>query len=428
MPRLVRDRPAALVALGVDDRHRDDVLEPLEEAVDDRAVRPRARGGDIQVVAAGLGRVVRAPVRPDPVAEERVLALERAVVRLLVREIGSRRVDGSHRWDNVAEPGAFRCAAGATRGRARVTSAGRWRLGTVHTRVSRRPQTAARKPPCSQPCAPATSGPSSASSSRYHAALVRVARQYVPTQEIAEDVAQEAWLGLLRGLDAFEGRSSLRTYLFRIVMNLARTRGVREARSAPFSSLGSDDEGGPVVDPERFLPRPSRCRPLGLADPPVEPERRADRALGRGGGAGAGRRSRAARDAAPGGHAARRRGLRCRRGMRAAGALRGQPARPAAPRAHEAARRRSRSTTHEPDRTDLPGARGARQRLHRGHAAAPAAPAIRRISPGAATARATSSRCARRSPSPVGSARRTSPPEVRDELLGRSAAGRRGSR
>jgi RNA polymerase sigma-70 factor (ECF subfamily) len=93
---------------------------------------------------------------------------------------------------------------------------------------------------------------------RYHPGLVRVARQYVPTQEIAEDVAQEAWLGLLRGLDAFEGRSSLRTYLFRIVMNLARTRGVREARSTPFSSLARDDEGGPVVETERFLQAPAR--------------------------------------------------------------------------------------------------------------------------------------------------------------------------
>jgi RNA polymerase sigma-70 factor (ECF subfamily) len=91
----------------------------------------------------------------------------------------------------------------------------------------------------------------------HHAALVRVARQYVPTQEIAEDVAQEAWLGLLRGLDSFEGRSSLRTYLFRIVMNLARTRGVREARSAPFSSLVRDDEDGPAVDPERFVRAPT---------------------------------------------------------------------------------------------------------------------------------------------------------------------------
>jgi RNA polymerase sigma-70 factor (ECF subfamily) len=91
----------------------------------------------------------------------------------------------------------------------------------------------------------------------HHAALVRVARQYVPTQEIAEDVAQEAWLGLLRGLDSFEGRSSLRTYLFRIVMNLARTRGVREARSAPFSSLVRGDEDGPAVEPERFVRAPT---------------------------------------------------------------------------------------------------------------------------------------------------------------------------
>ncbi len=91
---------------------------------------------------------------------------------------------------------------------------------------------------------------------RYHASLVRVARQYVSTQESAEEVVQDAWIGLLRGLDRFEGRSSLRTYLFRIVMNLARTRGVREARSAPFSSLVRDDEDGPAVDPERFVQAP----------------------------------------------------------------------------------------------------------------------------------------------------------------------------
>jgi RNA polymerase sigma-70 factor (ECF subfamily) len=91
----------------------------------------------------------------------------------------------------------------------------------------------------------------------HHAALVRVARQYVPTREIAEEVAQDAWLGFLRGLDTFEARSSLRTYLVRIVMNLARTRGVREARSAPFSSLARDDEQGPSVDPVRFVQAPA---------------------------------------------------------------------------------------------------------------------------------------------------------------------------
>jgi RNA polymerase sigma-70 factor (ECF subfamily) len=92
---------------------------------------------------------------------------------------------------------------------------------------------------------------------RHHVALVRVARQYVATREVAEDVAQDTWLGLLRGLDGFEGRSSLRTYLFRIAMNLARTRGVRETRSAPFSSLGRDDEHGPSIDPERFVQAPA---------------------------------------------------------------------------------------------------------------------------------------------------------------------------
>jgi RNA polymerase sigma-70 factor (ECF subfamily) len=107
----------------------------------------------------------------------------------------------------------------------------------------------------------------------HHAALVRVARQYVSSDEIAEDVAQEAWLGLLRGLDSFEGRSSLRTYLFRIVMNLARTRGVRDARSVPFSSLARDGEDGPAVDPERFVQAPaagaghwlSPIRPWGVS-------------------------------------------------------------------------------------------------------------------------------------------------------------------
>ena len=83
----------------------------------------------------------------------------------------------------------------------------------------------------------------------------------MPTQEIAEDVAQEAWLGLLRGLDTFEGRSSLRTYLFRIVMNLARTRGVREARSAPFSSLVRDDEEGPVRRARALPPGARRAAP-----------------------------------------------------------------------------------------------------------------------------------------------------------------------
>jgi RNA polymerase sigma-70 factor (ECF subfamily) len=84
---------------------------------------------------------------------------------------------------------------------------------------------------------------------RYHPSLVRVARMYVPTQAIAEDVAQETWLAVLEGIDRFEGRSSFKTWLFRILTNRAKTRGMREGRSLPFSSLESDDG---AVDADRF--------------------------------------------------------------------------------------------------------------------------------------------------------------------------------
>jgi RNA polymerase sigma-70 factor (ECF subfamily) len=85
---------------------------------------------------------------------------------------------------------------------------------------------------------------------RYHAAMVRVARSYVASKQAAEDVVQDAWLGLIQGLDRFEGRSSLKTWLFRIVINKAMTRGEREARSVPFSSLPPDE---PSVDNDRFV-------------------------------------------------------------------------------------------------------------------------------------------------------------------------------
>jgi RNA polymerase sigma-70 factor (ECF subfamily) len=90
---------------------------------------------------------------------------------------------------------------------------------------------------------------------RYHASLVRLALLYVPNRAVAEDVAQEAWLGVLQGIGRFEARSSLKTWLFRILTNRAKTRGQREARSIPFSSLGrpADEADEPAVDPERFL-------------------------------------------------------------------------------------------------------------------------------------------------------------------------------
>lgn len=89
---------------------------------------------------------------------------------------------------------------------------------------------------------------------RHHGTMITVARGYVKTRAAAEEVAQEAWLAVLKGLDRFEGRSSLSTWILRIVMNRAMSRGSREARSIPFSSLAAEDEGGPAVEPERFRP------------------------------------------------------------------------------------------------------------------------------------------------------------------------------
>ncbi len=88
---------------------------------------------------------------------------------------------------------------------------------------------------------------------RFHPMMIAVARTHVKTQASAEEVVQEAWLGVLNGLDRFEGRSSLKTWVLRILVNNAITRGVRDSRSVPFSSLADEEaEEGPVVDPERF--------------------------------------------------------------------------------------------------------------------------------------------------------------------------------
>lgn len=82
--------------------------------------------------------------------------------------------------------------------------------------------------------------------------MLRVARMYVSTTAVAEEVVQETWLGVLKGLDGFQGRSSLRTWIFRILTNIAKTRGQREGRSVPFASLAGDDLDTPAVDPGRF--------------------------------------------------------------------------------------------------------------------------------------------------------------------------------
>ncbi len=89
---------------------------------------------------------------------------------------------------------------------------------------------------------------------RYDTSLRRVARGYVPSEAVADEVVQDTWLAVLHGIDRFEQRSSLKTWLYRILLNVARTKGVREHRSIPFSSapgaLAEGDE--PTFDPDRF--------------------------------------------------------------------------------------------------------------------------------------------------------------------------------
>jgi RNA polymerase sigma-70 factor, ECF subfamily len=92
--------------------------------------------------------------------------------------------------------------------------------------------------------------------SAYSPALLRVAQARVRTRAVAEEVVQETWLAVLHGLDRFEGRSSLKTWIFRILTNIAITRGTRESRCIPFSSLAAieSDEPDDAVDASRFLP------------------------------------------------------------------------------------------------------------------------------------------------------------------------------
>jgi RNA polymerase sigma-70 factor (ECF subfamily) len=91
---------------------------------------------------------------------------------------------------------------------------------------------------------------------RYHTRLVRLAQAYVSSRAVAEEVAQETWLGVLKGISQFEGRSSLKTWLYSILTKRARTRGQREGRSVPFADLSRADAEGDesAVDPDQFLP------------------------------------------------------------------------------------------------------------------------------------------------------------------------------
>ena len=103
--------------------------------------------------------------------------------------------------------------------------------------------------------------------------MLAVAQTYVKGRSVAEEVVQEAWLGVIKGLDRFEGRSSLKTWILSILVNQAKTRGAREARSVPFAALAPEGDE-PAVDPDRFRGRgrvlsrplarvPGRLGPLG---------------------------------------------------------------------------------------------------------------------------------------------------------------------
>ncbi len=91
---------------------------------------------------------------------------------------------------------------------------------------------------------------------RYQGSLVRLARAYVPTDAVAEEAVQETWMGVVRGIDRFEGRSSFKTWLFRILINRARSAGAREPRNLPL------DVQGPSVARSRFDDTGAWGRPI----------------------------------------------------------------------------------------------------------------------------------------------------------------------
>jgi RNA polymerase sigma-70 factor (ECF subfamily) len=107
---------------------------------------------------------------------------------------------------------------------------------------------------------------------RHHGALVRLAQSFVNNRAIAEEVAQDTWVAVLQGVERFEGRSSLKTWIFQILINRAKTRGVREARSVSFSALNdmNSESDYSSVDPSRFLSPDDSQHPGGWASQPQQ--------------------------------------------------------------------------------------------------------------------------------------------------------------
>ena len=90
---------------------------------------------------------------------------------------------------------------------------------------------------------------------RYHTAMIRLAMTFVPSRPVAEEVVQDTWVGIIKGIDAFEGRSSLKTWMFRILVNRARTTGERERRTVPVDDVD-------VAASDRFAPDGSWSTPV----------------------------------------------------------------------------------------------------------------------------------------------------------------------
>ncbi|SEL81586.1 RNA polymerase sigma factor [Streptacidiphilus jiangxiensis] len=110
---------------------------------------------------------------------------------------------------------------------------------------------------------------------RWSPSMLRLARSFVSTNATAEEVVQDAWLAVIQGIARFEGRASLKTWVFRILVNTAKARGTKESRALPFSSLLPEDEW-PAVDPSRFQragdPHPGHWNPGQQPQPWMLPE------------------------------------------------------------------------------------------------------------------------------------------------------------
>src|SRR5262245_20412735 len=116
----------------------------------------------------------------------------------------------------------------------------------------------------------------------HHASLRRVARLYVANAATADEVVQDTWLGVIRGIWAFEGRSSLKTWIFRILVNRARTRAVRESRSTPFTGTLSTESGPEpelAINPEHVLSEDDASASGHWTRPPLDPDSSPERSL-----------------------------------------------------------------------------------------------------------------------------------------------------